>query len=71
VEHRAKSHAKELLEKLQFFHIVASLSFAWEQGQEKEAFGERKGSQQRVCSFFLDTFPSFLLFHVKVFVIVY
>ncbi|KAG5254655.1 hypothetical protein OIU76_019576 [Salix suchowensis] len=28
VEHRAKSHAKELLEKLQFFHIVASLSFA-------------------------------------------
>lgn len=27
VEHRAKSHAKELLEKLQFFHIVASLSF--------------------------------------------
>ncbi|KAK7320347.1 hypothetical protein VNO77_29748 [Canavalia gladiata] len=28
VEHRATSHAKELLEKLQFFHIVASLSFA-------------------------------------------
>ncbi|CAK7350133.1 unnamed protein product [Dovyalis caffra] len=28
VELRAKSHAKELLEKLQFFHIVASLSFA-------------------------------------------
>jgi len=28
VEHRATSHAKELLEQLQFFHIVASLSFA-------------------------------------------
>ncbi|XP_050218873.1 indole-3-acetate O-methyltransferase 1 isoform X2 [Mercurialis annua] len=28
VERRASSHAKELLEKLQFFHIVASLSFA-------------------------------------------
>ncbi|KAJ9153844.1 hypothetical protein P3X46_027241 [Hevea brasiliensis] len=28
VERRATSHAKELLEKLQFFHIVASLSFA-------------------------------------------
>ncbi|XP_059662437.1 indole-3-acetate O-methyltransferase 1 [Cornus florida] len=28
VERRAMSHAKELLEKLQFFHIVASLSLA-------------------------------------------
>lgn len=28
VEQRATLHAKELLEKLQFFHIVASLSFA-------------------------------------------
>ncbi|KAL2316703.1 hypothetical protein Fmac_030579 [Flemingia macrophylla] len=28
VEHRATIHAKELLEQLQFFHIVASLSFA-------------------------------------------
>ena len=28
VGHRATSHAKELLEQLQFFHIVASLSFA-------------------------------------------
>lgn len=28
VERRATSHAKELLEQLQFFHIVASLSFA-------------------------------------------
>ena len=28
VEHRATMHAKELLEQLQFFHIVASLSFA-------------------------------------------
>jgi len=28
VERRAASHGKELLEKLQFFHIVASLSFA-------------------------------------------
>ncbi|KAL2472925.1 Indole-3-acetate O-methyltransferase 1 [Forsythia ovata] len=28
VEHRASSQAKELLEKLQFFHIVASLSLA-------------------------------------------
>jgi indole-3-acetate O-methyltransferase len=28
VERRATNHAKELLEKLQFFHIVASLSFA-------------------------------------------
>ena len=28
VERRARSRAKELLEKLQFFHIVASLSFA-------------------------------------------
>ncbi|KAL6999201.1 Indole-3-acetate O-methyltransferase 1 [Sarracenia purpurea var. burkii] len=28
VESRATSHAKELLEQLQFFHIVASLSFA-------------------------------------------
>ncbi|KAJ1392505.1 Zinc finger, PHD-type [Sesbania bispinosa] len=28
VEHRATAHAKETLEKLQFFHIVASLSFA-------------------------------------------
>ncbi|KAA8523630.1 hypothetical protein F0562_010053 [Nyssa sinensis] len=28
VERRATSHAKELLEKLQFFHIVASLSLA-------------------------------------------
>ncbi|KAG5053413.1 hypothetical protein JHK87_005611 [Glycine soja] len=27
VEHRATMHAKELLEQLQFFHIVASLSF--------------------------------------------
>ncbi|KAL8144241.1 hypothetical protein V2J09_017273 [Rumex salicifolius] len=28
VEHRGKSHAKELVENLQFYHIVASLSFA-------------------------------------------
>lgn len=28
VERRATNHAKELLEQLQFFHIVASLSFA-------------------------------------------
>jgi len=28
VERRAASHGKELLEQLQFFHIVASLSFA-------------------------------------------
>lgn len=28
VERRATSHGKELLEQLQFFHIVASLSFA-------------------------------------------
>ncbi|GMH05771.1 hypothetical protein Nepgr_007611 [Nepenthes gracilis] len=28
VERRATSHAKELIEQLQFFHIVASLSFA-------------------------------------------
>lgn len=28
LEHRATIHAKELLEQLQFFHIVASLSFA-------------------------------------------
>ncbi|KAJ7960839.1 indole-3-acetate O-methyltransferase 1-like [Quillaja saponaria] len=28
VEHRGTSHAEELLEQLQFFHIVASLSFA-------------------------------------------
>ncbi|GAB4849697.1 Indole-3-acetate O-methyltransferase 1 [Ancistrocladus abbreviatus] len=28
VERRASSHAKELVEQLQFFHIVASLSFA-------------------------------------------
>lgn len=28
VEHRGASHAKELVEKLQFFHIVASLSLA-------------------------------------------
>lgn len=28
VENRATSHAKEILEQLQFFHIVASLSFA-------------------------------------------
>lgn len=28
VERRATSQAKELLEQLQFFHIVASLSFA-------------------------------------------
>ncbi|KAF8414181.1 hypothetical protein HHK36_002180 [Tetracentron sinense] len=28
IERRATSHAKELLEQLQFFHIVASLSFA-------------------------------------------
>jgi indole-3-acetate O-methyltransferase len=28
VEKRATNHGKELLEKLQFFHIVASLSFA-------------------------------------------
>ncbi|PIA36927.1 hypothetical protein AQUCO_03200111v1 [Aquilegia coerulea] len=28
IEHRATSHAKELLEQLQFFHIVASLSLA-------------------------------------------
>ncbi|KAJ0045979.1 hypothetical protein Pint_04067 [Pistacia integerrima] len=27
VEHRGSSHAKELLEQLQFYHIVASLSF--------------------------------------------
>lgn len=28
VQRRATSHAKELIEKLQFFHIVASLSLA-------------------------------------------
>lgn len=28
VERRATMHAEELLEKLQFFHIVSSLSFA-------------------------------------------
>jgi indole-3-acetate O-methyltransferase len=28
VEKKATNHGKELLEKLQFFHIVASLSFA-------------------------------------------
>lgn len=27
VEQRGSSHAKELLEQLQFYHIVASLSF--------------------------------------------
>lgn len=27
VERRGRSHAKDLIEKLQFFHIVASLSF--------------------------------------------
>ena len=38
VEHRATMHAKELLEQLQFFHIVASLSFVqWLETQKKRS----------------------------------
>ncbi|KAE9598512.1 hypothetical protein Lal_00020983 [Lupinus albus] len=38
VARRGTSHGKELLEQLQFFHIVASLSFAQREDTKKKAF---------------------------------
>lgn len=42
VEQRATNHGKDLLEQLQFFHIVASLSFGSIKRERKRPFEHNK-----------------------------
>ncbi|XWS27799.1 hypothetical protein CRYUN_Cryun25bG0011000 [Craigia yunnanensis] len=53
VEKRATSHANELLEQLQFFQIVASLSFTLKKKRGIQKRGEKKDFSPFVCYFLL------------------